>query len=60
MKIMMLMRRFFKLLQFNLSVLEENLASDTCVKLRQLLDVKNVLVNEYAGEIRSKINARTE
>jgi len=41
-------------------VQEENLASDTCVKLRQLLDVKNVLVNEYAGEIRSKINARTE
>ena len=51
---------FFKLLQFDLSVLEESLASDTCVKLRKLLDVKNVLVNEYAGEIRSKINDMTE
>ena len=27
------------------------------MELRQLLKVENVLVNEYAGEMRSKINA---
>ncbi|XP_078360877.1 putative ATP-dependent RNA helicase DDX60 [Oculina patagonica] len=30
--------------------------SDSWVKLRRLLDVENVLVDEYAGDIRSKIN----
>ena len=28
-----------------------------CVKLRRLLEVENVLVNEYAGDMRTKINA---
>lgn len=27
------------------------------VKLQRLLEVKNLLVNEYAGEMRAKINA---
>ena len=31
--------------------------SKTCVKLTKLLEVENALVTEYAGEIRSKINA---
>lgn len=30
------------------------------MRLRQLLDVEHVLVNEYAGDIRSKINAMAE
>ncbi|XP_078360874.1 putative ATP-dependent RNA helicase DDX60 isoform X2 [Oculina patagonica] len=30
---------------------------DSCVKLRRLLEVENGLVKEYAGDIRSKINA---
>ncbi|KAJ7386938.1 putative ATP-dependent RNA helicase ddx60 [Desmophyllum pertusum] len=30
---------------------------DSCLKPMRLLDVENVLVNEYAGDIRSKINA---
>ena len=30
------------------------------MKLKKLLEVDNVLVNEYAGDIRSKINIMAE
>ena len=30
------------------------------MKLKKLLDVDNVLVNEYAGDIRSKVNTKAE
>ncbi|KAJ7386930.1 putative ATP-dependent RNA helicase ddx60 [Desmophyllum pertusum] len=33
---------------------------DTCLKLRRLLDVDNVLVNEYAGDTRANINAMAQ
>ncbi|XP_068713426.1 probable ATP-dependent RNA helicase DDX60 isoform X5 [Montipora foliosa] len=36
---------------------EDGVEWETCVKLKKLLDVDNVLVNEYAGDIRSNINA---
>ena len=38
-------------------VLERPSEPDSCVKVRRLLEVESDLVNEYAGDIRSKINA---
>ncbi|XP_068760165.1 probable ATP-dependent RNA helicase DDX60 isoform X1 [Montipora capricornis] len=36
---------------------EDGVEWESCVKLKKLLGVDNVLVNEYAGDIRSNINA---
>ncbi|PFX17719.1 putative ATP-dependent RNA helicase DDX60 [Stylophora pistillata] len=36
---------------------EGNSDDDACLQLRKLLEVDSALVNEYAGEIRSRINA---
>ncbi|XP_022803055.1 probable ATP-dependent RNA helicase DDX60 [Stylophora pistillata] len=36
---------------------EGNSDHDACLQLRKLLEVDSVLVNEYAGDIRSRINA---
>lgn len=32
-------------------------ADPDCVKLQRLLEVENLLVNEYVGDIRMKVNA---
>lgn len=48
---------FSKVLFFFHLFLEECVESETCVKLTKLLEVENALVTEYAGDIRSKINA---
>ena len=38
----------------------ESSTPEACMRLRQLLGVEHVLVKEYAGDIRSKINAMAE
>ena len=44
-------------LQLICFVLERRSEADSCLKVRRLLEVESVLVNEYAGDIRTKINA---